>query len=250
MGLDTLGRGALGATLDLLLPRACAACERPVDAAEPGAVCGRCWSRIRLLPQPRCQRCGHPHDRWGCGWCELLPPFVRAVRSVCWTHEGAGSAIIHALKYGGWQGVAAGMAERMARLPWPVDVLAERSALVPIPLAAPRERERGFNQSERVARALAPRWGIPVWSDVVTRTRATVTQTRLTPGERLRNVSGAFGITTGAPARLAGAHLLLVDDVVTTGATLNACAEALFAAGARIISYVTFGRAPAMGDRS
>lgn len=156
---------------------------------------------------------------------------------------------MHALKYGGWRAVADEMAERMARLAWPPDVVAERAALVPIPLAPVRERERGFNQSEQLARALAKRWELPVWTSCVERSRATETQTRLTPEERRRNVSGAFRVVPSARALLRGAHVVLVDDVVTTGATLSECAATLFDGGARIISIVTFGRAPAAGDR-
>jgi predicted amidophosphoribosyltransferase len=96
---------------------------------------------------------------------------------------------------------------------------------------------------------LAPLWGIPVRTEVVERARDTETQTRLSPAERIRNVYGAFRATAAARQRLAGAHVVLVDDVVTTAATLNACAAALHASGVRIVSYVTFGRAPALGDR-
>jgi predicted amidophosphoribosyltransferase len=169
---------------------------------------------------------------------------------VCWAHAGAGRDVVHALKYRGWERAAAGMAARMARLPWPGDVVAERAALVPVPLGAVRRRARGFNQSERLARALAPHWDVPVWDDVLERGRETSSQTRLTPEQRLSNVSGAFRASPGAGARLAGAHVVLVDDVVTTAATMNACASALFAAGARILSYVTFGRAPTPADRT
>ena len=137
----------------------------------------------------------------------------------------------------------------MARLAWPPDVVEERRALVPVPLSAKRERERGYNQSERLARALAQHWQISVWSDVLLRTRHTETQTRLTPGDRLRNVSGAFCARESARNMLRGAQVVLVDDVVTTAATWNACAAALCDGGARIISFVTFGRAPALGDR-
>jgi ComF family protein len=157
--------------------------------------------------------------------------------------------VVHSLKYDGWQIVATAMADRMARLSWPIDVLEERTALIPVPLAQSRMRERGFNQSELIARALGARWNVPVWSDVVTRLRSTETQTRLTPGARLRNVAGAFDVSSAARGRLRGAHLVLVDDVVTTAATLNACADALLQGGARILSYVTFGRARAAGDR-
>jgi ComF family protein len=162
-------------------------------------------------------------------------------------HTGTGSFIVHALKYGGWHAIGGAMAARMSRLAWPVDVVAERTALLPVPLSNARERERGFNQSERLAAALAPHWKIPVWTDSLERARATETQTRLAADQRQANVFGAFRVRN--VARLRGAHVVLVDDVVTTAATLNACAATLFDAGARIISYVTFGRAPAATDR-
>ena len=145
--------------------------------------------------------------------------------------------------------MAEGMADRMALLPWPRDVIAERTALVPVPLAPVRLRERGYNQSALLAHALAARWKLPVWDDCLERVRVTRTQTRLTPDERRGNVSGAFRASESAAAKFRGVHLVLVDDVVTTGATLAACAAELFSAGARVISIVTFGRAPASGDR-
>jgi ComF family protein len=240
-------RGA-SAVADLLLPRYCVACSRPLGQHETGLVCGRCWARLVLLPMPQCARCGHPHVAHSCRWCDLLPPFVRAVRSVCWVPEAAAGHIVHALKYDGWHAVANEMARRMARLSWPSDVVDERAALVPVPLARTRERERGFNQSALLASALGKQWRIPVWTECVQRTRHTDTQTRLTPGERLRNVAGAFEVSGDRSAQLRGAHIVIVDDVVTTAATLNACAHALMRAGARIVSYVTFGRARAMGD--
>lgn len=184
-----------------------------------------------------------------CRWCDQLPPFVRAARSVARVSDGSASAIVHALKYGGWTAVATGMAERMARLSWPLDVLEERTALVPVPLGKARLRARGYNQSELLASELGRRWNLPVWNEVLARNRETRTQTRLTPEERQRNVFGAFIAAEPWRPRLRGAHVVIVDDVVTTGATLNACAEALFAGGTRVISYVTFGRAPALGDQ-
>jgi ComF family protein len=240
---------AADAILDLVMPRVCAACARPAHPTDTGVICGRCWSRLEPLPPPRCPRCGHPRPSEGaCAWCLLLPPFVRAVRSVCSERSGSGPAIVAALKYHGWTAAADAMAERMARLPWPPDVVEERRAVVPVPLALARRRERGYNQSELLARGVAARWKVPVWSSCLERVRSTPTQTRLTPGERRRNVCGAF---RAVPDRFnfRGAHLVLVDDVVTTAATLNECATALHNAGARIISYVTFGRAPALGDR-
>jgi ComF family protein len=240
------GRKALA---DFFLPISCVVCERLVPPGEQGIVCGHCWSRVREPAHPRCQRCGHPFGRYGCQWCDYLPPFVRAARSYCWVSPGSGGRIIHALKYSGWRDAAPPMAQRIARLAWPRDVVEERAALIPVPLAASRERERGYNQSELIASWLARRWCIPVWNDALVRVRVTRTQTELTPGERLSNVAGAFRVRNSALAKLRGEHVVLVDDVVTTGATLAACASALFEAGSRIISYVTFGRAAAAGDR-
>jgi ComF family protein len=244
-GAAAVARLALG----FLLPRACAVCGSLQNEHERGIVCGRCWTRIEPLPAPRCERCGHPGQRATCAWCPLLPPYVRAARSVCWTHRGTGAEIVHALKYRGWHAIADGIGERMARLSWPEDVLEERRVIVPVPLSASRLRERGYNQSARIADALASRWGIPARDDLLIRARATETQTKLTPEQRLANVSNAFRVAARAASAFRNAHVVVVDDVITTAATLNACAAALFAGGARIVSYVTFGRAPAPGDR-
>ena len=110
-------------------------------------------------------------------------------------------------------------------------------------------KERGYNQSERLGAALAPLWKLPLWDEVLCRTRATRSQTELTPEERKRNVAGAFSVAPETRQQIRGAHLVIIDDVMTTAATLNACAASLYEAGARTISYVTFGRARAAGDR-
>lgn len=235
----------LNAALDFLLPIQCVACQRPVPVTEKGIVCGRCWSRMDALPAPRCDRCGHPLNPGRCKWCELLPAWVRAVRSCYWVPDEPAGQVVHALKYDGWRKVAEGMGERMSRLSWPRDVLDERAAVVAVPLHPTRLRERGYNQSALLAREIGRRWQLPVHEHLLLRTRATETQTRLTPGERHRNVSGCFRTDMAAMASLRGAHLILVDDVVTTCATLNACTEALLDGGVRIVSYLTFGRARA-----
>jgi ComF family protein len=126
----------------------------------------------------------------------------------------------------------------------------ERAALVPIPLSRQRLRERGYNQAAELAQALARHWGVPVWEHVLRRSRHTASQVRLTPSERAGNVSQAFVVPEFRRSLLRGRHVVLVDDVITTSATLNAAAEALLAGGARIISCVTFGRAPDPGDRA
>lgn len=243
------------AAVAFAFPLACAACQCPLGVQEAGLVCGVCWSRSVRLSALQCDRCGHPRPATatGCDWCALLPPHVRAVRSWCWVGDGgAGGAIVHALKYRGWHDVADAMAERIARLDWPADVVRERTCVVPVPMTPTRERARGFNQAERLAAALAPRWRIPLRTDVLGRTRGGTraeSQTRLTPTDRSGNVKGCFVSPDFRRAELRGAHVILVDDVVTTAATLNACADALVATGVRIVSYVTFGRARALRDR-
>jgi ComF family protein len=241
-------------------------CGELLGGGARALTCARCWARVRSLREPQCERCGHPVSALelferavtgggkddtpaACGWCALLPPYVRAVRSACWVSGGTGGDLVHALKYGGWTRLARELGTRMTRLPWPADVVEERTAVVPVPLSPVRLRERGFNQSGLLAAEVAGAWDLEVW-DVLQRTRATRTQTRLAPEARARNVSGAFEVRPESLAGLRGTHLVLVDDVVTTCATLNACAEALYAAGARLISYLTFARASAAADRS
>ena len=246
---NTRARECLRSALDLLLPRVCVACDALLRPNDRGIICSLCWARLPVLPSPQCPRCGHPLVTSTCRWCELLPPFVRAVRSVCWMPVEPASSIVHALKYAGWMVVADAMAERMSRLSWPTDVVAERTSLVPVPLSSARKRERGYNQSALLAAGLASRWRIPVFENAIGRCRETQTQTRLTPEERQGNVAGSFTAGAGAVKQIAGKHVVLVDDVITTGATLNECAKVLYNSGARIISYVTFGRAHASGDR-
>jgi ComF family protein len=128
-------------------------------------------------------------------------------------------------------------------------VVNERAAVVPVPLSREKLRDRGFNQCELIAQHVARKWRVPVMATALVRQSSARSQTRLTPGERLGNVAGAFSVPELARDTLGGKHLILLDDVVTTGATLRSAASALFASGARTLSYVTFGRAPASGDR-
>ena len=163
-------------------------------------------------------------------------------------HAGS-SPLLAALKYQGWWAAADAMAERMVRTGRDVVGTGARPAFIPVPLAAGRRRERGFNQSEMLARGLARRTNGDVLCDVLVRLRETPSQTQLTPGERVVNVHSAFAVPAPQDSALSGRSLVLVDDVLTTGATLNACAVALLDGGASDVRYWTFGRARTDADR-
>lgn len=201
---------------------------------------------------PWCERCGQPEPTFGpCRLCAEWPAALKTVRSAVWLLEGAQQAV-YALKYGGLSRIADDLALVTAPLRPRTD---DTTALIPIPLAPKRLQQRGYNQSELLARALARQWRIPVLPDLLRRTRETPTQTALTPGTRLANVAGAFDVRRAAwdvwRRRLPGSAardtphvtLVLVDDVFTTGATLAEAARALEQAGATTIHAVTFARA-------
>ena len=243
----TDARRGLRAIAEVLLPPVCAVCDREIGTPDEALVCAVCWARLQLLPHPQCDRCGHPGTENVCHWCALLPAYVRSARSVCWMPDATAGPIVHAMKYRGWYRLAGELAQRMARLSWPAGVPEERCGIVPVPLSVTRARERGYNQSRLLADALAPQWRLPIYDQLLFRTAQTHAQARLTAEQRLHNVANAFRVTS-LPRQLHGSHLVLVDDVITTSATLNACAAALFESGVRVVSYVTFGRARSLGD--
>jgi predicted amidophosphoribosyltransferase len=228
----------LGGSLErFLLPAACLLCGEGIRASvdSPPIICGLCRNRWTPLPDPMCSRCGQPvcYDI-PCRICSDWPAALVRVRSAVWLEGGARHAT-HLLKYEGWWGVARPMADAMRRLA----PLTEGVFLIPIPLGRRRQRSRGYNQSESIARALGEVCGLPVRHLILDRTRETTTQTALTPEARRANVAGAF-----AASGARGLACVLVDDVFTTGATLVAAAAALSAAGASRVEAVTFARAP------
>jgi ComF family protein len=218
-----------------LLPPACLLCNEPVPDREGDAlICDLCRVRWRAVPHPVCARCGQPLQKGlDCRLCAEWPEGLVRARSAVWL-DGSARAAVHRLKYEGWSRAAEAMAEAMREL----EPLTGRVCLIPIPLGGHRLRERGYNQSERIAAALGSRVTLPVRSDLLRRVRETRTQTALTPEARHANVSGAFH---AGPVQ--GLALVLVDDVFTTGATLVAAGTALAEAGAVRVEAVTFARA-------
>jgi ComF family protein len=228
----------------LLLPAECLLCHALLNPRDSERlVCPVCRHRWKAVRPPWCDRCGQPEPHFGpCRLCAEWPPALQSVRSAVWLAEGAQQAV-HALKYSGLPRIADDLALALASLR-PRTGGPSGAALIPIPLAPQRLRQRGYNQSEVLARALARTWRIPVIVDLLVRTRETPTQTALTPGTRLANVRAAFAVANVQCSMIIDHWtLIIVDDVFTTGATLAEAARALAQAGATAIHGVTFARA-------
>jgi ComF family protein len=151
--------------------------------------------------------------------------------------------MVHALKYGGWRDLSDEMGARMGECRFPHLVESELVLVIPVPLSPARLRERGYNQAELLAGAAARRRGWSVVAGLLVRERHTRRQARLAPRERTANVAGAFRVTRAGRNHIEDRHLLLVDDVLTTAATVQDCVRALCSAGARAVSVLTFARA-------
>ena len=229
----------------------CAACLQPLEHPSRGAVCGPCWTSILPLTPPLCDICGDPlailDDRRGaapslveganaarcCRRCREDPPCVSRARAIG-VYDGALRAIVHALKYDARRSLAAPLGDLMRRRG--DAVLRGAACVVPVPLHPSRRRERGFNQ----ARDLAGHLGLPV-VEALARVRRTAPQAQLSAAGRRRNVRDAFR-TTRLARRLIGATVVLVDDVSTTGATLEGCALTLKRAGIGEVRALTAAR--------
>lgn len=241
-------RAFLESLLDLVFAPVCLGCDAaiPPSSAER-LVCGRCRSRLRAVPPPICARCGAPRLHTGrapepvCDECRGWPPELRCARSACVLHPPA-DRLVHQLKYRGWRALAEPLAARMCQVELPEDVRADTAIVVPVPTTPARIRQRGYNQAELLARAFARQTGRRL-EPVLHRAAATRTQTTLQPAARAANVASAFTVVPGAERRIEGEHLLLMDDVLTTGATVAECARTLAFAGARSVSVITFARA-------
>ncbi len=241
-------RLVIDALLAVTLAPGCAVCTRPLDAPTRGAVCDTCWNQVRPLSPPLCRACGDPLPSWRvlspaherCAACRRHAGAVDAGRAAG-DYEGALRGILHAFKYDGRRSLGRRLGDLMRSAG--TDVLCDAHCVVPVPLHPWRRFRRGFNQ----ATDLAARLDLPV-AQVLWRARSTAPQAGLTAAARRRNVRGAFQLSPLCSRRareslLVDRIVVLVDDVRTTGATLDACAAVLKDVGAREVRALTAARA-------
>jgi ComF family protein len=230
--LARFGQQVWRGLIDALFPPRCGGCQ-----ADGAVWCEACQASLEYVCPPTCDRCGEPHTIGLCTKCRAQPLQIESIHSVVIFQDKVRHAL-HRFKY-----------ERLAGLAEPLgDLLADgwrarnltADWLVPVPLHAARQRERGYNQSELLARRLSQRVNVPYFASALTRTRVTAVQMTLDAAQRKANVAGAFA----ADARLRGARVIVIDDVCTTGATLDACAAALLAMGAASVTGLTVARTP------
>ena len=236
-GLLRIGNALVSA----LLAPACAVCDAILDEPLSGCVCRSCWRGIRPITPPICERCGDPLARLAgqsqCRSCDGRNRIIARTRAIG-EYEGALRELIHALKYGRRRSLARGIAAHMRSRG--ASLLGAADGTVPVPLHWRREYHRGFNQ----ARALATHLGLPI-IDVLVRKRHTRPQVELAADDRRANVEGAFALRCrmfGRTRSIEGLVLVLVDDVSTTGATLEECAQVLKCAGASQVYALTAAR--------
>jgi ComF family protein len=230
--------------LDLLFSRACEGCGAAM-AEETGSLCWDCQAGVKVVQLPFCDRCGDPvagavTSLFECAWCRKTHPAFDWARSAV-RYEGVAKACLRRFKYNTGTWLLDNLSEWLWAL-WQSCPASVQSAdvITCVPLHPGRERERGYNQAELLANRLAIRLGIPFQKRLLWRTRSTATQTHLTAAQRAHNVKGVF--TVPWPSRVHGARIVLVDDVMTTGATVNECARALKAAHADSVMVLTVAR--------
>lgn len=230
--------------LHLILPAGCLSCEEPLPVTAPLGLCAPCRGRLAPVPREACAVCAAPLDAfeppagWRCGACRQRPPSFDRLLAL-WSYREPLDAVVQGLKFGRLDYLGRHLAEALAK--GLGEDLAGFDGVVPVPLHWRRRLARGYNQAERIARPLAGRLGVPL-IPALRRSRSTPPQTSLGKDRRIANLRRAF--RAPSPRKIQGLRLLLVDDVATTGATLDAAAAALRSAGAAGVTAVVAGRTP------
>lgn len=214
-------------------------------ADESGSLCWDCRAEVKVVQVPFCERCGDPvpgaiSGPYECAGCRKIRPAFDWARSAV-RYEGVAKNCLRRFKYHAGLWLLDDLVDWLVAL-WRVCPATARIAdcVLPVPLYPRRRKERGFNQSALLAQRLARRIGIPFQGRLLRRWKPTATQTHLTAVQRLHNVSGVFSVSW--PCAVRGRKILLVDDVMTTGATVSECARALKGAGADSVMVLTVAR--------
>jgi len=241
-----LGWRAGRALLDLLLPPQCVTCDAPVET--PGLFCADCFRRTGFITEPFCVRCGVPFGSEAiggleglCPGCRENPPVFRRARAAL-RYDAQGRRLILPFKHADRTELSAVLAPQMARAG--ATLLQEADVLVPVPLHRWRLFRRRYNQAAVLARAVGKLACRPCVPDALVRQRATASLGEKSAAERAVEVAGAFAVRASRAGLLVGKSVLLVDDVMTSGATANACTTVLLEAGATSVDVLAAARVP------
>lgn len=231
--------------IDLIFPPRCTACAKILEERRSLPICEACMEALHFCSPPFCPVCGTPFaDQTAanhpCETCLLSPPPFAVARSLA-VYEGALQDMIHRYKYGRDTAVGEFLGAMMADFPFPAFDCQDYTMVMPVPLHTKRLRERGFNQSLLLARAIAKHHKLKLDYLSLTRTIPTPPQTTFGRQEREENVKGAFSVKR--PSKLQGEKVILVDDVYTTGSTVRECARALKRSGVTTVAVLTLSRA-------
>ena len=234
-------RATFRRSLDVALPPLCPSCR---DLVTDSGLCPACWSKLAFIAPPYCPRLGIPfaYDP-GPGILSMQaiahPPAYQRARAAV-RYDDVARALVHAFKYGDRMDLAPMIGRWMARAGH--ELLDDADALVPVPLHWRRLWTRRFNQSAALAEQISRESGVAVAHAALKRVKATAQQVGLSRKDRAANVQGAFRVAPAAKPEVAGRHLIVIDDVLTSGATADACARALLRAGAAQVDVLVFAR--------
>jgi ComF family protein len=221
--------------LDTLFPVHCAGCQQTGHV-----LCPACIAKIHPIPSPMCDFCGAPLSTYGsCKTCQYHRPNLSGMRAVS-LYEEPIRGCIHGLKYDGNVRLASPLGLLLVQAFHRYSMHAD--ILIPVPLHSERQKHRGFNHAALLAEVCAAKIRVPMNENILIRHRHTIAQVELHPKERYQNVAGAFVCSSSAKNILSGRKVLLIDDVSTTGATLEACATPLFEAGAKEVWGLVLAR--------
>jgi ComF family protein len=240
-------KNAGAVALDLLYPPCCLACRRAISGH--GGLCASCWVAVRFIERPFCERLGTPFETdLAAGESGRVvspaaladPPVYQRARAVARFEEGPVRQMVHRLKYGDRGELAAPMGRWMARAG--AELLCDADLLIPAPLHWTRLARRRFNQAAALAQAIGKISAVPVENELLLRVKPTPPQVGLTRRLRARNIQGAFAVPEARRIELEGRRVVLVDDVMTSGATANAASRVLLRAGAQRVDALVFAR--------